>query len=157
MAQTTQTPEKRRRSRNIFVGVVVGLIAVIAVIWIVVEATEPDAPDVGVTVGDITENPTAYMGQNVTVSGEVEEIYTTGAFTLDGGDWGMDDDLLVVGATAPRAITEDDLVQVTGEVRQFTLVDVERDLGADLDDEVFARWENRPVVVAQSTQLLERS
>jgi hypothetical protein len=38
-------------------------------------------------------------------------------------------------------------------VQPFRQDELERDLGFDLDDEGFADWENKPVIVADSVEL----
>ncbi len=63
---------------------------------------------------------------------------------------GEDDRVLVIGAPAAvGALAEDDRVMVAGPVRRFVLVDVERELGVDLDDEAFDDWEGRPAILAR--------
>ena len=53
----------------------------------------------------------------------------------------------IVGGEAGE-LAEDNLVQVRGIVRIFRLADIEREIGADLDDAAWREWEGQPVVVA---------
>ncbi len=46
------------------------------------------------------------------------------------------------------AIGADNLVQVRGVVRIFRIADIEREIGADLDDNLYRDWEGKPVVIA---------
>lgn len=46
------------------------------------------------------------------------------------------------------AIGADNLVQVRGVVRIFRIADIEREIGADLDDGLYEDFEGRPVVIA---------
>ncbi len=60
-----------------------------------------------------------------------------------------EDGVLVLAAPPAGAVLdEDDRVLVTGLVRPFSLAEFERGLGVDLEDETFAAWEGKPVVVA---------
>ena len=60
-----------------------------------------------------------------------------------------EDGVLVLAARPAGAVLdEDDRVLVTGLVRRFSLAEFEGELGVDLEDETFAAWEGKPVVVA---------
>jgi hypothetical protein len=106
-------------------------------------------------VADITGNTDRFVGQRVTVQGEVERIYDTRGFKLNDEkplQGGIDDDLIVVGAKNVRwAMNEEwgnDRVQVTGTIRKrATAVDLERDLGWDFDTEFQEAVEGEPVVL----------
>ncbi len=53
---------------------------------------------------------------------------------------------IVIGE--PGDLAEGNLVQVRGIVRIFRIADIEREIGADLDDAAWEEWEGKPVVVA---------
>ena len=109
--------------------------------------------------GEITSNPEQYYGETLAVTGEVEDIRSGSAFTLDEDQLFGAEDLLVIYAT-PRdgvqqplpAVTDDETVAVTGELRPFVVADFERDydLGWDLElqEQLEAEYSNRPVLVA---------
>lgn len=111
---------------------------------------------VGVSVEQILDDPEAYYGSRVTVSGVVDDVYNATTFSITGGDAG--EDLLVlsidsIGAVPGRSVEEPvrarDIVQITGEVRQFAAADFSDEFGLDMgpvDDE----FEDRPVVIARS-------
>lgn len=149
-------------------------------------ACESEEPNTGTTVEDITdasdddvlddifdarevyENVNPYLGQTVTVSGEISEIYGTNAFTIGDDLWG--EDLLVVapsnatfsGTTAAGAdvglfgdLGTDYVVQVTGTVRQYMLAEVENDYGLDLVPDLEVEMEEQePMIVAQSVRVM---
>ncbi len=110
---------------------------------------------------DIANNPRDFVGQTVTVSGEVQAVVGPRAFTL--GDEGFlfgegREGLLIVGAqrrapTAGRPFDEifrqGELVRVTGAVRRYNLAEFEREFGFDLEDSRFAGWEGRPAIIAR--------
>jgi hypothetical protein len=114
-----------------------------------------ERPDGVLGVADITGNTDRFVGQRVTVQGEVEHIYDTRGFKLNDEkplQGGIDDDLIVVGAKNVRwAMNEEwgnDRVQVTGTIRKrATAVDLERDLGWDFDTEFQEAVEGEPVVL----------
>lgn len=43
---------------------------------------------------------------------------------------------------------------MTGTVRIFRVLEVEKDLGIDLDDGDFAEWEDEPAIVADSVTVV---
>ncbi len=122
-------------------------------------AIEPLLADANVTVADITGDTAAYLGKRVVVRGDVEEVIGPNAFSIDedallGG--GVDNDLLVVSAQEGLPLINEALgdanATVFGTVRNFDLAEVEQELGYDLQDDLFADWGGRPVVVASSIQ-----
>ncbi len=98
----------------------------------------------------VIDNPREFYGRTVTVTGEIDDIVAPTAFTIGPGG------LLLVSsapASATPDLSESQTVQVTGTVRRFDLVELERETGADLQDELFAGWEGRPAIVASSVQV----
>jgi uncharacterized protein YdeI (BOF family) len=112
-----------------------------------------------VKISKINKNPSAWKNKRVTLQGEVEKIYPSGAFVLN-GDGMFNDEILVVTQKAPAQTTakEGDQVKITGQVRTLSVVEVERDYGFDLDPEVKIEFEGRkPVVVIQPDGLQKQS
>ncbi|MDQ3751184.1 MAG: hypothetical protein M3367_19530 [Acidobacteriota bacterium] len=110
----------------------------------------------GITARQVIENPSAYVGKTVTVSGDVEEIHGPRAFNMDSGiSLG---ELLVVGRepfpqipeAGNRAYVVSDVATVTGVVRMLVTADIEREIGWDLDPQIEANFNAKPVLVAQS-------
>jgi hypothetical protein len=69
--------------------------------------------------------------------------------------------LLVVGATGaiPAGLkfgNDDAKVRVTGTVRRFVVADIERDYGFDLTSEIETEFRDKPVLVANSVQVIRR-
>ncbi|MGY1709011.1 hypothetical protein ACI8AC_05820 [Geodermatophilus sp. SYSU D00758] len=92
----------------------------------------------------------SYVGEQVTVSAEVNEVLDQQAMTIAGTD-GEVEPLLVVGAGDTSAYQNGEAVQVTGTVEQnFVLTDVEDELGVDLTDDLYADFEGEPYVMASS-------
>jgi hemin uptake protein HemP len=117
---------------------------------------ETMAVESNVTTEDLSENLDAYLGQTVSVREEVEELVGDYAFMLDDDQLFGGEEILIINASGqPVNLVEGDDtdVQVTGEVRELILADLEQDYGFDLDDELFVDYEDQPVIVAQSIAL----
>ena len=100
-------------------ALLIGIALVIGVGWVAVELANDE--DVGDRAEAIAEEPEEFLGQRVTVTGEVESFFP-GAFTLGDSTWG--EELLIVpaeGVELPRVIrmraARPD-VEVTGIVRR---------------------------------------
>ena len=77
--------------------------------------------------GEIAADPTQYYGQTLAVTGEVENIYGNGIFTLDEEELFGGEDLLVVSLDSTQAVQDGETVATTGELRSFVVADIERD------------------------------
>jgi hemin uptake protein HemP len=109
-----------------------------------------------VTTEDLSENLDRYLGQTVTVREEVEELVGDYAFMLDDDQlFGGEETLIINASGLPVNLVEGDDtdVQVTGEVQELILADLEQEYGFDLDDGAFIDYEDQPVIVAQSIAL----
>ncbi len=118
-------------------------------------------PEMDDAVEEVEEDPAEYAGETLTLSGEVGEIYGDDAFLLREEDGLIDDDEILVINVDPQytSVSEGDEVQVVGEVRQFVLADIERDYDVewdgDVEAEIEAEYDGRPVVIAESTIALD--
>lgn len=110
-------------------------------------------------VADITGEPEGYVGRTVTIEADVEEVWTGYAFSLDEDapfEGGVDNDLLVFTPKAANLTEIDDQwvnnkARVTGTVRMMSAVELEREIGWDLDPELEIELETvRPVLIASS-------
>ena len=117
------------------------------------------APGADLTAGDLITRPTAYVGQSLTVSGNVEDIYGPRAFTIDSGM--QDGDLLVLSAEPLPQLAEIDNGQgsprsphtavVTGIVRLFVASEIERELGWDVGPELEAEFKTKSALISRTT------
>lgn len=136
----------------------VGLALVLLSGIVLVGSCESQAPNIGVSVSEIADNPEAHHGQIVTVSGEVDDVIGPRSFTIGGDDF--DDDLLIVsidsipivsGRVAAEPVWEEDIVQITGTVVPFVEEEIEADYGAELDPEIAEEYEEQePAVITGS-------
>ncbi|MGY1608429.1 hypothetical protein [Geodermatophilus sp. SYSU D00700] len=105
---------------------------------------------------DFHEGLGEYTSEQVTLSADVDEVITPEAFTIAGADDTTVDSLLVVGAAGDAQLSPETTVEVTGTVQErFVIAEAEEDLGVDLDDALFAEWEQEPYVVADDVEVLE--
>ncbi len=116
-------------------------------------AGTPGTQDVPVTISMIADNPSEFMGQNVTVTGVVTDIINESAFTLRSAG-GTGNEVVVAGAANMiPSISEGNQVQVSGTVRQFDLQEFETALNADWNDNLFADWTDRPAIMANNVSM----
>lgn len=110
-----------------------------------------------VQAGEITGNVEDYIGQTVSIRGEAEEAIGESALLLQDDQLFGGDEIVVINSTGVPFVIPDDepteQIQVTGEVRQLVVADLEREYGLDLDPTIYAEYENRPAIVAQSIVL----
>ena len=105
-----------------------------------------------VALDDLEDNPKKYIGQRISVDGEVEEIYGPRLFTIDEPNWGdLSGEILVLLPTPLAALVkDDDRVTVTGTIRPFVRTEFEREWGwLGLDPAIEIKVSEKPVLVAE--------
>jgi Ca2+-binding EF-hand superfamily protein len=112
------------------------------------------------TVEDIVDNPDSYIGENVTVAGNVGEVFGTRVFNIEEeGIIDVDDELMVVAPKDSAIVTEDANVQVRGKVRRIVTRDLEAAYGPTywsywgVDRDFFVTRESRPVLFADAVDV----
>lgn len=119
-----------------------------------------------VRVADIVGEPDQFIGRSVTVVADVEEVFGPRAFALDEDAplaGGIDNDLLVLSKNQQaQTLAEIDdqwlnnKVRVTGTVARAQVVEIEREIGWDLEPEIEAELEDEgPVLIAESVERVE--
>jgi hypothetical protein len=104
-----------------------------------------------VKLDDLETETGKYIGQTISVDGEVQDVLGPRLFTIDERNWGdLDGEVLVFVPTALAAlINEDDQVTVTGTVRPFMKTEIEKEWGwFGLDPEIEVEVSAKPIVVA---------
>lgn len=119
------------------------------------------AANTGMKVEDLVKDADRYLGQEVTVIGEVDEVLSPQAFALDEDsllEGGIDNDLLVFYPKASELAPLDDAwlndsVRVTGTVGKMTVTEIEREVGWDLDPKIEIEVEKKgPVLIAKRVE-----
>lgn len=119
-------------------------------------ATPENSQDDNVTTAELSENITSYLGETVTIRGELQEVVGNYTFMLNDEQLFGGADVLVINASGEevRLVEGDDTeLQVTGEVREFLRADIEREFGLTLDPELYADYEQQPAIIGQSVAL----
>jgi hypothetical protein len=102
--------------------------------------------------------PSQYVGRSITLAGKVENVRNNRSFTLEGDEWFVDDELLVVTKSPVKIGIGTEFqgsdVVVTGTVRNLVIAEIERDLGWDLEQELETRFRDKPVLVADSIRVV---
>jgi hypothetical protein len=107
-----------------------------------------------VTTEDVIERTDEVIGQEVTIRNEVGQQIDDFAFTMIDDEFFGGEEVLVINASGePTVLPEDIPLQVTGEVVQFVLADVEAEYGLDLDDELYVDYEDQSAIIANSIAL----
>ncbi|MEM8535606.1 MAG: hypothetical protein AAGF95_32545 [Chloroflexota bacterium] len=117
---------------------------------------EVNPSDEALTLSAIAEDPLAFEGENVTVTGEVNEIFGDQSFSLG------DDRLLEISAPLlvimpDQTISFEDGAEmsVTGTVQNFVIAEIEEAFDFDLQDDLYVEYENQPAIIADSFELFE--
>lgn len=120
------------------------------------ETTTQEEATENVTTEELSGGAEGLIGQTVSLRAEVEEVVDDTSFLLEDDQLFGGEDVLVINASGePFVLIEGDDtdVQVTGEVQQLVIADFEREYSLTLDPTLYADYEDRPVVVAQSIAL----
>lgn len=113
--------------------------------------------ELNVQVGELTGNIEDYIGETVSVRGEAGEAIGETAFVLQDDQLFGGNEVLVFNAsntpfTLPEGEQTEDL-QITGDVQQFTVADIEQEYGVTLDPNLFSDYEGQPAIIADSIAL----
>ncbi len=115
------------------------------------------------SVAGITSAPRALIGKTVTVVANVEEVYGSRAFKLDGGESrrGDDKDLLaLIPKVGGFPVIDEQWVnnraRVTGVIQWMAPAYVEREIGWELPRSLEAKFKGGLVLIVRHLELLER-
>lgn len=103
---------------------------------------------VGITVQDILDEPTRYVGRTVTLHGEIAESHGAHWFTIDTP--GVVDDEMLIYSPDPQDTAEGREIVVTGEVVTLVVSEVEREWGIDLEPELEVEYSDQPIAIAEN-------
>jgi hypothetical protein len=114
------------------------------------------------SAGKLAKDGKKYYGQNVTVRAEVEDVLDRNSFTLDEDAvlTGADVLVLVPAGYDTSSLRKDQVVVVSGKVRQYVVADLERDYDWFKNGKIFTSghkvdYETRPVLVAESIRTVD--
>lgn len=147
-----------KKAWTIFVLLAVAALAII-LFWSMDDdqvAEQATGTEQTASVEGISADPRAYLGQSVTLRGNVGEVHGDRSFRLQGEDARFDEDVIVIDGDGAR-VERDARVQVSGLVRLFDEREIEADLDIDIDDAQARSYVGEAVVVATSVNVLEGS
>lgn len=104
---------------------------------------------------EVAKNTEGYIGQIVTIRSAPVEKVGDNSFTVNDEQFFGSEPILVINASGePLLLPEDDVeVQVTGEVRNFLISEVDQEFDLTLDPDLYEEYEDQPVIIAQSIAL----
>ncbi len=125
------------------------------------EATAPaptPAPpgSVATTTENVVDKTAQLLGKTVTIRSEPVKKLGPSTFTVSDRDFFGSESILVVNASGKPFVLPTESgqkVQVTGTVRNFVLADIEREYKLGLEPNLYAEYESKPAIVAQSMAL----
>ncbi|MEP0914779.1 hypothetical protein NDI45_28160 [Leptolyngbya sp. GB1-A1] len=102
---------------------------------------------------DVTDEPEKFYGRAIAVEGNIDDIYSPYAFSLNDPDLFESGDVLVINTSPQRSSEEGASVVAVGELRPFIAADLERNLNLGVDlglpGDVVAEYEQRPVLIVR--------
>ncbi|MBF2067625.1 MAG: hypothetical protein IGS39_24885 [Calothrix sp. C42_A2020_038] len=108
-----------------------------------------------VNATQVARYPEDFIGKAVTIRSKPAQRIEANTFTLRDGRFSQQEPLLVVNASGiPFNLpTRDVEVQVTGQVQDFVISDIERAYNLNLNDNLYRSYTRKPVLIAQSIAL----
>jgi hypothetical protein len=115
-------------------------------------------PDVGVNLREVAAHTSVMVGRTVTVSAEIDDILSPHVMTIGNDNPFFGNEVVIVSGQpwdtlAGVPLDEDDVVQVTGEVRLFDTSELERELGIELDSTAASAYHRQPMLLVKSLTL----
>lgn len=146
---------KRQITAGLLLAASVGILSACAETPVAETTTEEEAAE-NVTQEELSSGAEGLIGETVSVRGEVGETVDESSFLFENNEVFGNEGILVINASGEPLVlpdADDSQVQVTGEVQQLVIADVENEYGLDLDPDLYVDYEDRPVVIAQSAVL----
>jgi hypothetical protein len=151
-------------TRSLLMGLGLLLVLVVVAAVALSRAGRDEGPRAA-TFSEIVSQPSAFLGRQVNVSGEVAQVLGPQLFTIGGETFAGQRELLVVvrdgveagphrSAAAPLA--PGDIVQIEGRVREFQAGELREEKDVTVPPELAARYAGYPVVVGRSVQVTPR-
>lgn len=120
-------------------------------------------PENSITLEELTRRPDRFYGALVGVNGRVGRTLSPNTFTLTSAAAAADSDEAFALEAAVVAgeegsvpdLSEGQRVRVVGEAMQFRVLDIEEELGVNLEDDLHSEFEERPAIVLGNVEVLE--
>ena len=120
-------------------------------------ATRADDKTGMISASKLAKHASDFYGKPVTVKAKVDDVMGANMFSLDEDALFAGPDVLVIVPGGISAVTHDQKVIVTGEVRPYVEPDLDRDFKFFEDGKLIKKdtkvdWKTRPVIVARSVR-----
>ncbi|MBD2233780.1 hypothetical protein [Phormidium tenue] len=150
---TTNKRQNKLFQSTLAIGLIAGLVGACGTQDAPV--TQTPSGTTNVQADDVADDAENYIGQVVTVRSEPLEVVGDSSFTIGDEQFFGTEPILVINTSGePLLLPKDGVeVQVTGEVRNFVIADVEREFGLTLDQTLYVDYEEQPAIIAQSIAL----
>ncbi|BAZ42088.1 hypothetical protein NIES4101_80560 [Calothrix sp. NIES-4101] len=156
--ESEPTPQRRSVVQSIWdVGVIVSLV----ILAISTQSGNFNPANVSsalrpINVNEVVNHSQNLRGRTVTIRSKAVQQIGASSFTLKDGLFALQEPVLVVNASGvPFNLPSDRNIdiQITGQVRDLSISDLERDYKLDLEAEQYSDYVNKPVIVAQNIML----
>ena len=106
-----------------------------------------------VAVPTVMNSPSQYEGQTVTVNGTVADTINPNAFTVQDPSAKGKQMLVVGAANVIPSLKAGDQVQVSGKVQKFNVTAFNTNLGVNLPQSQFKKYNGQPAIEASSVTM----
>jgi hypothetical protein len=118
---------------------------------VVFNSMTANAQELKVTVDDITDNPSHFVGKTVTVRAEVEEVLSSNIAVIE-DDEVFQEEMLVLSASPLSSIVltpvkENDDATFTGVVHIFNATELQQELGLNFSEKMIKKYSGKPVLI----------
>lgn len=108
------------------------------------------------TVDNVADHPDLFVGKRVSLSGELDNIYSNLAFELEEPGFPFTDEVLVLTRKPVQLgavrLKEDMLVSVSGTVEKLTIGKIEKELGRAVLPELKLKWKDKAILIADRVE-----
>ncbi|BAY94268.1 MULTISPECIES: hypothetical protein [unclassified Tolypothrix] len=121
---------------------------------------EPDTNNVNrvTQTSEVLNDTDKFVGKNVTIRSQpVQQVGIT-SFTVNDQPGIIQEPLLIVNASGvpfDLPANRNRKIQVTGQVRNFKIPQIEREFNLNLQDKYYTSYINRPAIIAQSIRVVQ--
>lgn len=110
------------------------------------------------STSDVVTNTDEFIGKNVIIRSKPVQKVGLSSFTINDQPRIIQEPVLVVNASGvpfDLPANRNRKVEVTGQIRNLVIPEIERDFNLSLQEEEYKGYINRPAIIAQSIKLLD--
>ncbi|MDZ7956415.1 MAG: hypothetical protein RMY34_00650 [Aulosira sp. DedQUE10] len=110
------------------------------------------------TTSELVDNTNKFVGKNVTIRSQPVQQVGISSFTVNDQRGTIPQPILIVNASGvpfDLAANQNRTIQVTGQVRNLVISEIERDFKLNLDDEEYKGYIKKPTIIARSIRVVQ--